>query len=189
MADFIMPEGLTYVGPNEYRSASALAGLPAIMLDDREVVFDAHKKAAVAPAAVKRAGATPDLVGGRATKKMRYDWPVFRETVTTRAMTGGLTPADALIMEQRIARGVEKMLASAFTTGTITWDDGEVIDIWTAEGASPYMTVANVWTGASGDPLADILAAADMMVTNGARPAKRLLLGSTAAAASGRGRR
>lgn len=181
--DMLLPEGLTYVGPNDYRQGSALAGLPAIMLDDREVVFDAHKRANLAPANVKRVGATPDLVGGRQTQKVRYDWPVFRETVTTRGMTGGLSPADALVMEQRIARGVEKMLASAFTTGLITWDDGETIDIWTVENAAPYMTVTNAWTAANGDPLADILAAADMMVTNGARPAKRLLLGSQAAAA------
>lgn len=183
MVDFALPEGLTYVGPNAYRSASPLAGLPAVMLDDREVVFDAHKRASLAPAAVKRVGATPDLVGGRETKKIRYDWPVFRETVTTRGMTGGLTPADALQMQMRIAKGVEKMLASAFTTGMITWDDGEVIDIWTAENAAPHMTVTTAWSAAGANPIADILAAADMMVQNGARPAKRVLLGSSAAAA------
>ena len=180
---FQLPEGLTYVGPNEYRSASPLAGLPAVMVGERDVVFDSHRRAAVAPANVKAVGSTPDLVGGRQTQKVRYDWPVFRETVTTRGMTGGLAPADALTMQMRIARGVEKMLASAFTTGLITWEDGSQIDIWTAENATPYMTVSNAWTTSAGDPLADILTAGDTMVTNGARPAKRLFLGSAAAAA------
>lgn len=179
-----LPEGLTYVGPNEYRSASPLAGLPAVMLDDREVVFDSHRRAKISPAGVQHAGETPTLVSGRSTKKVRYEWPVFRETVTTRAMTGGLTPADALTMQYRIARGVEAMLASAWTTGKITWTDETEIDIWAAEGgATPYMSATTAWSAAGSDPLADILAAGDLMVQSGARPAKRLLLGSQAAAA------
>lgn len=181
--EFVMPEGLTYVGPNDYRSNSPLAGLPAVMVGERDVVFDSHRKAAVAPANVKKVGSTPDLLGGRQTAKIRYDWPVFRETVTTRGMTGGLMPADALTMQMRIARGVERMLVSAWTTGLITWEDGSQIDIWTSENATPYITVSNAWSTANGDPLADILSAGDTMTQHGARPAKRLFLGSSAAAA------
>ena len=175
----MLEQGITYIGPNPYRTNSPLAGLPATMTGDRVASFSIDKRAEIAPATVHRAAPfmpTPDLVGGRSHKDISYSWPVFRETLPTRGMTGGFTPADGATMMQRTARGVEAMLAAAFQTGAITYSDGEVIDVW--QGQSPEYTPTNAWDAASGDPLSDILEAADSMVAHGARPARRLLLAS-----------
>lgn len=175
----MLEQGITYIGPNPYRQNSPLAGLPATMTGDRVASFSIDKRAQIAPAAVHRAAPvmpTPDLVGGREHKDVSYEWPVFRETMPTRGMTGGFTPADAATMLQRTAKGVEKMLASAFQTGSITFEDGESIDVWGSN--NPEFIPDAAWDDAAGDPLADILEAADSMVAHGARPARRLLLAS-----------
>lgn len=177
----VLEQGITYVGPNEYRRRSPLAGLPATMTGDRVASFSADRRAIIAPAKAQQAGAimpTPEVIGGRAHKDISYNWPVFRETLPTRGMEGGFTPADAATLMQRTAKGVEKMLAVAFQTGSITFADGETIDVWGSE--TPEYTPDTAWDAQGGDPLSDILAAADSMTANGARPARRLLLASDA---------
>lgn len=174
-----LEQGLTYVGENPYRKNSPLAGLPAQLSADRRASFSTDRRAVIAPARMKRADdtlPTPDVVGGRSHTDRSYAWPVFRETLTTRGMTGALTPGDAASLMMRTAKGVEKMLAVAFQTGQIVYEDGEVIDVWGSE--SPEITAPVAWDQAGGDPLSDILEAADAMTANGARPAKRLFLAS-----------